>query len=97
MLWICSRAARLDCLRLVVGGEHLLVAPGQQDDIRLGAAQGGQACRLGLQQHAYLEQVVGGTRLRAEQVHQRAGVARPAQAGDPRIAALQECGAAASR
>ncbi|MNV78717.1 hypothetical protein D3C71_1722240 [compost metagenome] len=79
---------RFDCFCLAVGGEHFLVAPGQQDEIRVGAAQGGQACRLGLEQGAHFEQVEQGAWLRAEQVHQRAGVARPVEAGDPRIAAL---------
>ena len=37
---------RVGTLLAGVGGEHLLVAPTQQDEIRVGAAQCGEPCRF---------------------------------------------------
>ncbi|MNG29328.1 hypothetical protein D3C84_1147390 [compost metagenome] len=54
---------RFDCFCLAVGGEHFFIAPGQQDEIRVCAAQGSQACRFGFQQYAHFQQVKEGARL----------------------------------
>ena len=51
---------RVGTLLAGVGGEHLLVAPTQQDEIRVGAAQCGEPCRFAFQQRAHFQQVVEG-------------------------------------
>ncbi len=79
---------RVGTLLAGMGGEHLLVAPTQQDEIRVGAAQCGEPCRFAFQQRAHFQQVVEGARLRVEQVHQWAGVVVAGQLGDEGAAAL---------
>ncbi|MNT51380.1 hypothetical protein D3C72_1883440 [compost metagenome] len=54
--------------------DHLFVAAADHDEIGLGAPDGRQPGRLGLQQGTHFQQVVQGARLRVEQVHQRPGV-----------------------